>query len=176
MKKFTKLLLLFTLIGVLTGGCELLKNSTKVDSDTYGYTFPINPTEAGTYSFEEGIITTDIESILDDNNVKRNKLKSAKITEMKAWIYSSHTFDVVDDGEIYFKFNATSSEKTVAWLPSTIPAGATELDLDFTSDDLKDYILQDSFIIGGWAELNAALEDPASVYVEFSFELEARVI
>ena len=72
--------------------------------------------------------------------------------------------------------NSTSSAKTVAWLPATVPAGATELDLDFTSDDLKDYILQDSFIIGGWAELNAAIEEQASVYVEFSFELEAKVI
>ncbi len=176
MKRFAKLLLLFTLVGIITGGCELLKNSVKVDSDTYGYNFPINPTAAGIYSFEEGVITTGVDQILEDNNIKEKKLKSAKIVEMKAWIYSTHTFDVVNDGEIYFKMNATSSAKTVAWFPTTIPAGATELDLDFTSDDLKDYILQDSFIVGGWTELNAAIEEPASVYVEFSFELEARVL
>jgi hypothetical protein len=161
---------------MLTGGCELLKNSVKVDSDTYGYTFYIDPSDPGTYDFEEGVITTGIDAILKDNNIKEKKLKSAKITEMTAYIYTDHSFDIVDDGEIYFKMNATSAKKTIAWLPSTIPAGATELDLDFTSDDLKDYILQDEFVIGGWADLNSAIENQAIVYVEFSFELEARVL
>ena len=176
MKKITKLFLLFTLVGFLTGGCELLKNSVKVDSDTYGHTFYIDPSEPGTYDFEEGVITTDIDAILEDNDIKEKKLKSARITEMTAYLYTSHSFDILDDGEIYFKFNASSAEKTVAWLPSTVPAGVLELDLDFTSDDLKDYILQDSFIIGGWGQLNAAIEEQAVVYVEFSFELEARVL
>ncbi len=175
MKRLTKLLLLFTLIGVLAGGCELLKNSLKFDSDTYYYDFTINPTEAGTYDFDEQIITTGVTQLLEDNNIKSKKLKSARIVEIRAVIQSAHTFDILDDGEIWFKMSG-SSAKVVAWWPSPIPAGSTDVALDATSDDLKDFILSDEFTIGGVGTLNSALTTQAVVRVWFTFELEAKII
>ncbi len=175
MKKITKLFLLFTLIGVLTGGCELLKNSVKFDSDTYYYDFTIPVSEAGVHTFSESIITTGVNQILDDNNVKREKLKSAVITEIVAEIQSAHTFDILDDGVVYIQAGALKKLALAHW-PSPVPASATSVDLDANSANFKDYILQDSFTLSGECTLNSALTSPALVRVWFSFELEAKLI
>ncbi len=174
MKRITKLLLLFTLVGVLTGGCELLTNTVKVDSDTYYYDFVINPTEAGPYSFSEQVISTDINQLLDDNNVKREKIKSVKISAIRAVIISAHTFDILDSGEIYLGSGTTKT--TMAWWPVPVPAGSTDVPLDASSDDFKDLILQDTFTIGGSCNLSGPLTTQAMVQVWFEFELEFKLI
>jgi hypothetical protein len=175
MKRLTKLLLLFTLVGVLTGGCELLKNAVKFDSDTYYYDFTINPTEAGVYTFDESVITTGVNQILDDNNVKREKLKSATITEIVAEIQSEHTFDILDDGVVYIQAGKLSKIALAHW-PSPVPASSKSVALDANSANFKDYILEDSFTLSGEATLNSALTSQAIVRVWFSFELEAKII
>ena len=61
MERFTKLLVLFTLIGILSGGCELLRNSVKWNED-YSSTFTINLTAGWTDASTRSSILTVYQS------------------------------------------------------------------------------------------------------------------
>jgi hypothetical protein len=178
MKRFTKLLLLFTLIGILTGGCELLKNSVKFNED-YSVTFTINPSgEDLTQAFIEQNITTNIQQILDDNGISSDKLRSATLIEVRAELETGSfetNFDKVIDGEIWLAYGSKSPFKAAWWNTST-PAGSTVSKLDFNSTDLKDMLLQNSFSAGGWIQLNAPTLGVSYVTVYFVFELDGKLL
>lgn len=178
MKRFTKLLFLFTLIGVLSGGCELLKNSVKFNED-YSVTFTINPSgEDLTQWFIEQNVQTNIQSILDDNNISADKLRSATLIEVRAELESGSAesnFDKIIDGEIHLQYGSEAAFKAAWWNTST-PAGSTVSYLDYNSTDLKGMLLTDSFNAGGWITLNAPTLGVSYVTVYFVFELDGKII
>lgn len=178
MKRFTKLLLLFSLIGVLSGGCELLKNSVKFNED-YSVTFTINPSgDDLTQYFIEQNVTTNIQSILDDNNISADKLRSATLIEVRAELESGSeekNFDKIVDGEIYLQYGSGTAFKAAWWNTST-PAGATVAQLDFNSTDLKGMLLENSFNTGGWITLNAPTLGVSYVTIYFVFELDGKIL
>jgi len=178
MKRFTKLLLLFALIGVLSGGCELLKNSVKFNED-FSVTFTINPSgENLTQAFIEQSVTTDIQSILDANNISEDKLRSATLVEVRAELESGSeekNFDKVIDGEIYLQYGSVTPFKAAWWNTST-PNGATVAKLDYNSTDLKDMILEKTFNAGGWITLNAPTMGVSYITVYFVFELDGKLL
>ena len=176
MKRLIKLLFLFTLIGVLAGGCELLQG-VKFDEGYY-YVFTINPTEAGEYNFTEEVVTTDIQQVLDDNNLKEKKLKSVVIKEIKATIQpNSHAsnFNILESGKIYMHGEGMK-EVTVAWWPSPVPQNVSTVILDNSSDEMKDHILSGKLYFSGLGMLNAAHGGTTMVRVDVTFELNGKVI
>jgi hypothetical protein len=177
MKRLIKLLFLFSLIGILAGGCELLRNSVKFNED-YSVTFTINASEDLEHDFIEQVITTNIQEILDDNGVSAEKLRSATLIEVRAEIESGSSeinFDKVVDGEVYLKLG-TKSPLKVAWWDTSTGSGKTVAYLDHTSENLKDYILADTFSAGGWVELNKPTEGTSWVTVYLVFELDGKIL
>ncbi len=178
MKRLIKLLFLFSLIGVLAGGCELLQNSVKFNED-YSVTFTINPSgENLTQAFIEQNITTNIQQLLDDNGLNSDKLRSATLIEVRAELESgSHesNFDKVIDGEIWLAYGSKSPFKA-AWWNSSTPPGSTVAYLDYNSTDLKEMLLQSSFSAGGWIQLNTPTEGVSYVTVYFVFELDGKLL
>ena len=176
MKRFTKLLLLFTLIGIVSGGCELLTNSVKFNEDYY-VTFTINPQEDLTHQFIEKDIITNIQQLLDDNGLSTDKLKSATLVEVRAEIEpgSAETnFDKVVDGEIYLAYGTNVIK--AAWWNTSTGLGKTVAKLDHTSENLKDLILASSFSAGGWIQLNASTPGTSYVTVYLVFELDGKLL
>jgi len=176
MKRFTKLLFLFTLIGVLSGGCELFQG-VKWDEGYY-YIFTINPSEAGEQNFSEESIPTDIQQILDDNNIKEEKLQSVVIKEIKATIQpNSHesNFNKLESGKIYMQGDGMS-QVTVAWWPSPVPSNVSTVILDHTSDELRDHLLSGELDFSGIGILNAAHEGTTYVRIDVTFELNGKVL
>jgi len=176
MKRLIKLLFLFSLIGVLAGGCELLKG-VKFD-ESYYYVFTINPTEAGEYNFDEEVITTDIQQVLDDNNIKEKKLESVVIKEITATIQQgSHitTFDILSSGNITLHGEGMSAV-TVAWWPDPVPASVSTVKLDHNTDNLKDHLLSGKLYFAGSGILNAAHGGTSMVRVDVIFELNGKII
>jgi hypothetical protein len=178
MKRFTKLLFLFTLIGVLSGGCELLQNSVKFNAD-YDVTFTINPSgEDLTQWFIEQTVTTNIQQLLEDEGLSTDKLRSATLIEVRAELESGSeekNFDKVVDGEIYLQYGSGDPFKA-AWWPSATPAGSTVANLDYISTDLKDMLLQNSFNAGGWITLNVPTLGVSYITVYFVFELDGKLL
>ena len=177
MKRITKLLLLFTLIGVLSGGCELLRNSVKFNVD-YSVTFTINPSgEDLTQWFIEQNVTTNIQQLLDDEGLSTDKLRSATLIEVRAELESGSeekNFDKVVDSEIYLQYGSGDPFKAAWWDPAT-GLGKTVAYLDYNSTDLKDMLLQNSFSTGGWIQLNAPTMGVSYVTVYFVFQLDGEL-
>jgi hypothetical protein len=176
MRRLIKLLLLFSLLGVLAGGCELLQG-VKFDEGYY-YVFTIDPTEAGDYYFNEEVVTTDIQQVLDDNNIKEKKLKSVVIKEIKATIQpGSHesTFNILKSGKITMHGDGMTPVD-VAWVPDPVTQNVSTMLLDHSSDDLKDHILSGTLFFAGMGVLNADHEGTTMVRVDVTFELNGKVI
>ncbi len=176
MKRLIRLLFLFSLIGVSTGGCELFQG-VKWDEGYY-YIFTINPSEAGEHNFSEEKIQTDIDQILADNNIKEKRLESVIIKEIKATIQpNSHesNFNKMESGKIYMKGKGMS-QVTVAYWPSPIPSNVSTVILDHTSDELKDHLLSGELDFSGIGILNAAHEGETYVRVDVQFELTGKVL
>ena len=176
MKRLIKLLFLFSLLGILAGGCELFQG-VKWDEGYY-YTFTIDPAEAGEYGFKEEAVPTDIQKVLDDNNVKENKLKSVVIKEIKATIQSnSHesNFNLLEDGKITMHGEGMSPVD-VAWWPGPAPQNVSSVLLDHTSNELKDHILSGTLYFSGFANLKAAHEGTTYVRVDVQFELNGKIL
>jgi hypothetical protein len=176
MKRFTKLLFLFTLIGILSGGCELLTNSVKFNED-YSATFTINASENLNHELTEQTINTGIQQLLDDNGLNTDKLKSATLIEVRAEIESGSSetnFDKVVDGEIHLKYGTT--EIKAAWWNTSTPLGVSVAKMDHTSNNLKDLILASSFSISGWVQLNGPTTGTSYVTVYLVFELDGKLI
>ena len=178
MKRFTKLLFLFTLIGVLSGGCELLRNSVKFNED-YSVTFTINPSgEDLTQWFIEQSVTTNIQQLLEDEGLSTDKLRSATLIEVRAELESGSeekNFDKVVDGEIYLQYGSVDPFKAAWWDPAT-GLGKTVAYLDYNSTDLKGMLLQNSFSAGGWIQLNTPTMGVSYVTVYFVFELDGKLL
>ena len=176
MKRFTKLLLLFTLIGVMSGGCELLQNSIKFNED-YSVTFTINASEDLVHELTAQTINTNIQQLLDDNGLNTDKLKSATLVEVRVEIETGSSeinFDKVVDGEIHLKYGTT--EIKAAWWNTSTGLGKTIAYLDHTSNNLKDLVLASSFTAGGWIEMNAPTVGTSYVTVYLVFELDGKLI
>lgn len=178
MKRFTKLLFLFTLIGVVSGGCELLRNSVKFNED-YSVTFTINPSgDDLTQWFIEQNVPVDIQEALDANNVSKEQLRSATLIEVRAELQTGSTeqnFDKIIDGEIHLQYGSNAAFKA-AWWPTTMEKGKKVAYLDYNSDDLKDMLFTESFNAGGWITLNAPTLGTSTIRVYFVFELDGKIL
>ena len=176
MKRLIKLLFLFTLLGVVAGGCELFQG-VKWD-EGYNYTFTINPAEAGTHSFSEEKIPTDIDQILSDNGINANRLESVKIKEIKATIEpGSHetNFDIMKSGKLLMQGKGLSAIQVATW-PNPVPAGTSSLALKHTGEELRDHLLSGELTFTGSAVLSEAHEGTTYVRVDVTFELNGRVL
>ena len=174
MKRLIKLLFLFTLLGIVAGGCELFQG-VKWDEGYY-YIFTINPAEAGTNSFSEENIPTDIDEILSENGIKENKLESVKIKEIKATIEpNSHEtdFDIMESGKLLMQGKNLSAVQVATW-PDPVPAGTSSLILKHTDQELRDHLLSDELTFTGSAVFNAAHEGTTYVRVDITFELNGK--
>jgi hypothetical protein len=176
MKRLSKLLFLFTLLGIIAGGCELFQG-VKWD-EGYNYTFTINPAEAGTHSFSEENIPTDIDQILSDNGITEKRLESVKIKEIKATIQpNSHesTFDIMDSGTLYMQGKGLTQVAVATW-PNPVPAGASSVVLKHNENELRDHLLSGELTFTGNALLNAAHGGTTYVRVDVTFELNGKVL
>ena len=173
MKKTHILISLAVMVGIVSTGCEeLFGDLLKFDTNYYGYDITIEPSDTlGLLTFTEEVITGDLDPVLQENGVSRDNLKSAILKEGKAKIQTmGFTFDPVSDIELHISSEGLGSKK-IAWL-DPIPEGATEITLELTGDDLKDYLLADEFTIMAVGTLTSQVESEVVIRAEVKFELK----
>ena len=79
-------------------------------------------------------------------NLPPENIRSIKLSDAKIYVLTNgYNFDPVNRAELFIA-TGTLEEKKIAWL-DTIPEGATMVELKLTDDDLKDYLLEDNFIL-----------------------------
>ena len=174
MKRLTKLLFLFTLLGVVAGGCELFQG-VKWDEGYY-YIFQVNPAEAGPHTFTEDNIPTEIDDILAENNINSNRLESVKIKEVKATIQSNSAesdFSKLQSGELYMNGTGLPKVKLASW---TSPSSSSSIIIPHSDQELRDHLLSTQLNFSGNGVLNAAHEGITYVRVDVQFELTGKVL
>jgi hypothetical protein len=103
MRKTTYGILAFFLIGLLSYSCdELLGDLINFDGDYYVMDFTLEPTSTtGLQVFDSATFDSEIDTILSDHNLDREKLKSVTLKEAILNITSEEmNFNFVDYLEI----------------------------------------------------------------------------
>ncbi len=175
-----KLIILITAF-VLTAGlfsCKKLQKLTQFNlkynsevtiKSTVGINIPIN--------LYTPPITTNSESELSANNTHKNLVQAIKLKELNLKIKSpaGQTFNFLNSIELYIKTDSLP-EKKIAWKTDIPESGLTTLTLDTSDEDLKDYILGDSFTLRTKTITDHLITQNTDIEINAVFWVDARIL
>ena len=141
-------MLALAISGILMAGCDdFLSELLKFNSEWYTFEFSVDPTDQiGEIDLATDTISANLDSVLNVYNLPPENIRSIKLSDAKIYVLTNgYNFDPVNRAELFIA-TGTLEEKKIAWL-DTIPEGATMVELKLTDDDLKDYLLEDNFIL-----------------------------
>jgi len=174
MKNNLGVILILVFLSVSLVSCEDLFNIT-FDSKEYTIEFRVKPIdERGFHIFKEEVLESDIDSILDANNVSEDRLNSVHIKEAVAVITSVDTtvfFDPLERFEVTI-YTDNLDETTIAEL-NTVPDGLREITIPLKDDDLKGYMLEPEFMLTVAGVLSEQTTKAVPVQVKVKFEFRA---
>ncbi|MBN2638728.1 MAG: hypothetical protein JXR65_06540 [Bacteroidales bacterium] len=177
MKKILFLILLLTAI-TFHPGCKVLNKLTQFymsyDSRisvpaTLGVNTPFNiPTPT---------ITTNSESTFAVNNTHKNLIDIINLTELALTITdpSTQTFDFLKDIEIYMSAGDLP-EIMIASLYDIPKEGLNRIDLKTVTDNLKDYIIQDSINLRAKVTTRQLVANNTEIAVHCRFWVDAKIL
>lgn len=152
-------IIIMALIIASFSGCEELMDQFGINfkSDYYAFNFTIDPEEAtiGDFKFKEKVYMSDLDSILDENDLDKDNLKSVELHELTLEIVNPNTdinFDMVEHFELYI-LSGSHPELLVAEV-SSVPTGTRVLTFLILDKELKKYLDEDSYTIKLMGELN----------------------
>lgn len=177
MRKYVPVILLFVAI-LAYPGCKALEKLTQFymsyDSgisvpSTLGIDTPFNiPTPA---------ITTNSESTFAVNNTHKDLIDVINLTELRLTITdpATQTFDFLKDIEIYMSAGNLPEIKiaSVYNIPKT---GLTSLQLETVTDNLKDYIVQDSIQLRAKVTTRQLIAHDTQIAVHCRFWVDAKIL
>jgi hypothetical protein len=173
MKKMIKIWIPILAIVCVSFGCEDLLKVVNINfnTDPQSAVFTINPADSGDYVDLIQVVTTDIKKQISDNGGSIDNLDKVKINSINVTIVSgADNFDAFKSFEIWVETDNTNSKK-VAW-KSEIPLGATLINPDFNTDNLKDIISQDQYNLLFKGSLRQNIESPVELKVEVVYSVQ----
>jgi hypothetical protein len=174
MKNHLGVILIIVFLAVSSVSCEDLFNLT-FDSKEYTIEFTIQPVDkAGYHLFKEDIFESDIDSILDANDVSEDRLKEVYIKKAVAVITGVDTsvfFDPIERFEVTI-YTDSLDETTIAEM-NPVPDGQRELTLPLKDDDLKAYMFEPEFMLTAIGVLSEQTTKPIPVQIKVKFEFSA---
>jgi len=174
MKNRLGIILIIIFLSVSSVSCEDLFNLT-FDSKEYTIEFTVNPVdEKGYHIFKEEVLESDLDSILDANNVSEDRLNAVHVKEAIAVITSLDTtvfFDPLESFKVTI-YTDTLDESTLAEIKE-IPDRQRELSLPIKSDDFKDYLFEPEFMLTAIGVLSEQTTKAIPVQVKVKFEFKA---
>ena len=143
MKKITLGILLIAVAYILPTSCDKLEDLIKIPiSITDQFTIPAGTGIGTIFSPITGSSETNIEQELENNDARKDKIKTVKLRELKLTILTSgKDFSFADSLEIYL--NTEGQEEILIATKDDIDPDATSIDMDVVGDDLADYLKQD---------------------------------
>ncbi|MCD6202099.1 MAG: hypothetical protein J7K46_09865 [Bacteroidales bacterium] len=122
-------------------------------------------------------ITTNSETELSANNTHKNLVEVIKLKELKLKIKTpaGQDFDFLNSIEIYIKTD-NLPEKKIAWNTDIPENGLTEVVLDTSDNDLKDYILGDSFQLRTKTTTDHLITQDIDVEINAVFWVDAKIL
>jgi hypothetical protein len=135
------------LLAMFTSGCDLL-NLVDINFTTneHSVDFTIEPASAGAYFEQVEIVATEIKKEIEDNGGSLKNLKTVKISDISVELVSGADYlDAFESFEIAIE-SKDIAEKKIAWIDD-VPLGVKQATPEFTTDNLKDYVGQDTYTI-----------------------------
>ena len=160
MKTNRIILIVFAAATIFSSGCEdLLADLLKFNGEWYPFEFSIDPTDGvGETDFTYEEFDANLDSLFEEEGLSRENLKSVKISDAEITVHTAgYTFDPVTSIELIMETPGLGS-KRVAWL-DTVPRGVTTVELDLSSDDLQEYLLEEMFTFTARGILETSVSD-----------------
>ncbi len=179
MKKFL-ILAAAMLLAFPFGSCSKLDKLTQFDLD-YSTSVTIKSATIVNlntpFSFYTPPVTTNSESELEVNDSRKDLVEAIKVKELKMKITSppEQTFDFLKSIKIYINAEGLD-EKLIAWKDNMTDDGATEIDLETSDDNLKDYILKDSFTLRTETVTDQVLTQDTEIEIDAVFWVDAKIL
>ena len=175
MKTFRIILLSISLAGILSTACdELLADLLKFNTQWYEIDFPIEPDQIGDVVFKTDEFTVNVDSVLEANNVTRDRISSIRISDAKVTILTpGQNFDPLDRLELTLDAEGLEA-KVVAWVDS-IPAGDTIVELELSKEDLQEYLLLSEFKVSAGGQLNSRVEKTVDMRGQFRWIIGGKI-
>jgi len=175
MKIYFRIALLFGLFFFISVSCEDQANDQLTfDSQYYVIDFAVDPVDrTGYHIFTEETSRSNIDSLLEVNNISRENLKEVHVKEAVINITdpdASTTFDPLEILSVTI-YTKTLGEKTIATI-DPVSYGLRELTLVLKEDDLKDYLYEDEFMLSAVGVLKERTFKiiPMQAKVKFQFK------
>ena len=166
--KFKTVLILLLSI-IVIGGCENLLDFT-FETDYSSVDFIVNPEEAGNYVESYKVLSTDLDSIIEEEGHNLADLESVKIHEATAEIIDGRgNFDPV--GSIEITIEATGLPIITLASKDNVPDGLTFSTLDVYEGELKDYLKADSYKLTIILFLDEDLEESMKVRAKLKYKM-----
>jgi len=174
-------LILLTLTGMMMfSSCKQLDKLTQFDLD---YTTDVS-IKSNTivnlntpFSFYTPAIKTNSESELAVNDSRKDLVEQIKVKELKMKITApaEQNFDFLKSIKLYISAEGLE-EKMIAWKTDMIDDGATTITLDTSDDNLKDYILKDSFQLRTETVTDQLITQDTDIKIDAVFWVDAKIL
>lgn len=162
---------------IFFAGCKALNKLTQfyVSYDT-SMTVPSSLGVGSPFSFATPDVTTNSSQEFSGHNTDKNLINKVTLKELKLTISSpsTQTFDFMKDIEIYM--SAGSLPKVMIASMYNIPqTGLTTLQLNVVSDDLKQYIIQDTIKLSVKVTTRKTVAQDTQIDAQSRFLVNARI-
>jgi hypothetical protein len=172
MKNRLRIIVIIIFLSFSSVGCEDLFDLLTFESKEYTIEFVVNPIDENI--FIEEVAESDLDSILDANDVSTDRLNEVHVKQAIALITSPDTTVFFDPLAKFVVTIYTDSlgETTIAEI-DPVPDGLREISLQLKVDDLKDYLLEPEFMFTAIGVLSEQTTKPIPVQVKVKFEFKA---
>jgi hypothetical protein len=129
------------------------------------------------FNFYTPEVTTNSESELEVNDSRKDLVEQIKVKELKMKITApeGQTFDFLKSIKIYINAEGLD-EKMIAWKTDLADDGATTITLETADDNLKDYILKDSFQLRTETVTDQVLTQDTDIEIDVVFWVDAKIL
>jgi hypothetical protein len=175
MKNYLVIILILLFLSFASVSCEDLFGLLTFNSKEYTLEFVLNTDEtAGYHIFKEEVLQSDLDSILDANDVSEERLREVHIKEAVALINNPDTtvfFDPLASFSVTVYTDSLGETKIAELNP--VPDGLREFSLPLKDDDIKKYLLESEFMLSAVGTLSEMVLKPIPVMVKVKFEFKA---
>jgi hypothetical protein len=175
MKNYIGILIIILFLSFASVSCEDLFGLLKFDSDEYIIEFVISPLDdAGYHIFSEEIFESDLDSVLEANDVSEDRLKEVNIKEAIARITDPDTtvfFDPMASFSLSIYTDSLGEQNIASMDP--VPDGLRVIKMTPVDDDFKNYLFESDFMVTAMGVLSEQTMHPIPVEVKVKFEFKA---
>ncbi|NBC84199.1 MAG: hypothetical protein GVY19_12595 [Bacteroidetes bacterium] len=136
-----------TAILFMATSCELLEDvGLVIESDKQDFEFTISENEAGTYTYSEEDINSEIDSVVEANDYNIDQINEVTLKECAISIASpdSANFDAIKSFKLVIS-KTTMEEGTLIAQETSIADGLTSLTLTPEETDLTEFVKGDNY-------------------------------